>query len=772
MSARLHIVIATIALGTWGACTPVGAQVILLDRRAGVPVARSYEITEVAVDGQVRDQVAEVRVSQTFHNPGSQVLEAEFLFPLPEDGAIESLTLLADGQELTGRLLSKEEARAIYEEIVRRKRDPALLEYMGRGLYRTSVFPIPPGAERKVTLRYTQLLPRDGDVVEFGFPFATQKFTAKPIGRLDMRLRIASRLPIKSLYSPGHEVEIERQGDREATVRITRRDVVPTADFRLLYTLAEGEFGTTILSYRPRAGDDGYFMLLASPKVEVEIDRPLRSKTVIFVLDRSGSMTGKKIEQARESLRFVLENLREGDLFNIVVYDDRVEMFRPELERFSADSRRDALRFVENLRPGGSTNIEAALTEALGLLPADSQPGYVLFLTDGLPTVGERSETAIAELARKANEAKARLFCFGVGDDVNARLLDRLSRQNAGTSEYVRPDEDIEAHVARFFAKMTRPALTNISIEVSGTHLNRTYPRDLPDLFEGGQLVWVGRYRDSGEARIRIIGRVGEDRQTFTTHAHLAGSGEGKRYAFVERLWAVRRVGDILDQIDLHGENSELTAELVELSKAHGIMTPYTSFLAEETTNLHAATENRGLAEERLSLLREESGAVGVGQRLAKQTYQLADQAASGFAVSAAPRELSAADRRADGTRLAGPSAGVRGGFGMMGGMMGMSPRAAAPGLAVARDFEGREVAIETVRSLGAKTFYRRGDHWVDAEVTPDDEAQATVIEQYSDAFFNLARTQERENTQYLSIDEPLTIKLDGRVYRIVPPSP
>lgn len=770
-------------LGVLGICSIGEAQVIVVDRRPDVSVGRSYEIKQVAVSGRVREQVAEVQVSQTFHNPGSRVLEAEFLFPLPEDGAIDSLTLIADGQELPGRLLSKEEARRIYEEIVRRKQDPALLEYMGRGLYRTSVFPIPPGADREVTLRYTQLLRREGDVVEFDFPFATQKFTAKPIERLDFWLAIESETPIKSLYSPGHEVEIDRHGDQKATVEFMRRNVVPTADFRLVYTLAEGDVGATILSYRPSGEDDGYFMLLASPKVESDAQETTRPKTVIFVLDRSGSMSGKKIEQARESLLFVLDNLREDDLFNIVVYDDRVESFKPELERYTPDARREAVRFVENLRPGGSTNIAAALDEALTMIQDDSRPSYVLFLTDGLPTVGERNEAAIATSARKANQEGARLFCFGVGHDVNARLLDRLSRESAGTSEYVLPDEDIEARVARFFRKLTSPVLTGIEVELSGTDVNRTYPRDLPDLFEGGQLVWVGRFRDSGETKVRIRGKVGDDRQTITVRTRLAEPGEGRRYAFIERLWAIRRVGDIVDQIDLHGENEELVDELVALSKTHGILTPYTSFLADETTDLHALDRNRTLAREQLSMLREASGALGIGQRLNKQTYQLADRAATSFAApvpagasvagDAASASPANASQGVGGRRMSTiETRGMGGMMGGVGGMMGMATPPSRPGMVVARDFEGRERVVETVKTVGSKTFYWRAGRWVDAEVTTEEDEQATVVVQYSDAYFELARSQGPEENQYLTFREPVTVELDGQVYRINPASP
>ena len=308
------------------------AQGLIIDHRPHVPISRSYEVRQVSVNAQIRDQVAEVRVSHTLHNPGSFVLEAEYFFPLPDDGAVQDLVLMVDGKEITGRVLPKDEARRIYEGIVRSKRDPALMEYMGNGLYRTSVFPIPPGADRTVTMRYTRLCRRDRDVVEFSYPLGTQKFTAKPIERFELSIQISSRDPIKSIYSPSHAMTVERRSDHEASAKLELRDLVPDSDLRLLYTLAPGAVGATVLSYRPSDSEDGYFLLLASPEVRPADTKP-QPKTVIFVLDRSGSMSGKKIEQAKKSLQFVLDNLSDSDLFNIVVYDDRVESFKPELQR-------------------------------------------------------------------------------------------------------------------------------------------------------------------------------------------------------------------------------------------------------------------------------------------------------------------------------------------------------------------------------------------------------------------------------------------------------
>jgi Ca-activated chloride channel family protein len=773
MSIRVRRLVLGLACLVW--ITPdAPGQGILLDRRPDRPVAGSFDVQSVEVDALVREQVARVRVSQTLSNPTGGTIEAEYLFPVPDAGAIRDFVLLVDGKELAGELMDAEKARRIYEEIVRSKRDPALLEYMGRGLIRTSVFPIPPGADRTVTMTYSQLLPRDRNVVEFSYPFGTQKFTSKPIQTLRLSIRVESRIPIKSIYSPSHDLSTELVSDHQARVSYTAHDVIPTADLRAFYSVAEGGLGASVLSVRPSEKEDGYFLLLASPSVDpVDRDRAPAAKTVVFVLDRSGSMSGEKIEQARDALKFVLNNLRPDDTFNIVAYDDRVEAFKPELQRYTQESRREAIDFVENIRAGGSTNIDAALRTSLEMLHDDGLPRYVIFLTDGLPTAGETEELVIAEHAREANDANARIFPFGVGFDVNARLLDRLGAEHGGSSAYVKPDEDIEASVSRFYARLTSPVLSDLDVELAGTKVNRSYPRDLPDLFEGGQLSWVGRYRQSGRTTVKISGKVGDERRSFEFEADLAGPGEDARYDFVEPLWASRRVGDIIDQIDLHGKNPELIDELVRLSTRYGILTPYTSFLANEETDLLALAANTRRAGEQLSRLQEVQGASGVGQRSNKSRYQQADRAIASESI-APGREFGGGSPRSLGLpQLAeGRMRGMRGGGmrGMGGGMGGMGMLATPGGsMAVARDFEGNAVSVATVRQIGSKTFFYRDGRWLDSTVTPEQEEKARPITQFTEPYFAIARSQGTTSNQYLTFRQPVVVELGGTVYRIVP---
>ncbi|MGH7136769.1 MAG: vWA domain-containing protein, partial [Pirellulales bacterium] len=350
-------------------------------------------------------------------------------------------------------------------------------------------------------------------------------------------------------------VELKRDA-HNATVRYKSENEIPSSDFRLLYDADGGKLGTSVLSYRPQ-GDDGYFLLLTTPAIERGAER--QKKTVVFVVDRSGSMTGQKIDQAKGALKFVLNNLHEGDLFNIIAYDSAVESFRPELQKFDDETRKAALGFVEGIYAGGSTNIDGALSAALKQLADSSRPSYVLFLTDGLPTAGEVNEQKIVANSQANNRVRARVVAFGVGYDVNSRLLDKLVRQNHGQSEYVRPNENIEERVSRLYQKIESPVMTDVAIQFSidalpaeaGDAVNRLYPKQVVDLFAGEQLVLVGRYKRPGTAKVTITGSVGGQRQSFDFPAELVAESKDETFAFVEKLWALRRVGEIIDELDL-----------------------------------------------------------------------------------------------------------------------------------------------------------------------------------------------------------------------------
>ncbi len=753
------------------------------------PPETMYKIDALEVDARVTDQVAKVQVSQSFVNTGSMQMEVSFIFPLPYDGAIDRMTLLVDGREMPAKLLAAADARRMYEDIVRKNRDPALLEWIGTGMFKTSVFPVPPGAKRTVSLRYTQLLRQQNGMSDFLFPLSTAKYTSHPVAKINFRIAVESRENIKNIYSPTHAIEIKRPDDRNAVVTYSAKDQVPSSDFRLLYDIGRGKVNMRVLSYRPEQSQDGYFLMLASPEIKSDGERP--KKTVLLVIDRSGSMSGQKIEQVRTALKQVLNNLREGDLFNVIAFDSEVESFRPELQRYNDKTRREALGFVEGIYAGGSTNIDEALRTAFGQLKDSGRPSYVVFLTDGLPTVGETNEMKIVARSKQENHVRARIFCFGVGYDLNARFLDKLVRENYGQSEYVRPDENIEEHVAKLYARIESPVLTGMSVRFDfdtakteeGTSVNRIYPRDMGDLFAGDQLVVAGRYHKSGTAKIVVNGKIGDKQEKFDFPADFVEHSADESLAFVEKLWAIRRVGEILDEMDLRGKNDELTKELVELATKHGILTPYTSFMADETTNIHDLTSNSTRANLRLESLSQTGGAAGTAQRAMKGDYQNAyNYSAAGDSGAARDvdgmKKSTGFDRFAQAEQRA-PSSSRHGGGSMAGPGATLSIQSAAPaieaGKAAGELSYGDEVkseaekAQQSVRNIGNRTFYRREGQWVDSQVNQTLQQNARKVKQFSKDYFDLANRYGRTMSQYFTMDEPVMVNLDGQAYLIEP---
>ena len=716
-----------------------------------VPPPMTYKIKDLTVNARIIDQIAQVQVAQSFVNTGSVQMETQFVFPLPYDGAVDSLTLLVDGKEYPAQLLTKERAREIYEGYMRRNRDPALLEWLGTGMFQTSVFPVPPGAERKVTITYKQLLRKDYSLTDFLFPLGTAKYTFAPVEKVQIDATIESRIAIKSIYSPTHSINIKRPNEHHAQISYSASNTIPSSDFRLFFDVTKEQIGAAVISFRPRPNEEGYFVLLASPEVKWNVaDRT--AKTVVCVFDRSGSMSGKKIEQARKALKFVINNLSQDDLFNIVAYDSAVESFKPELQAYNEKTRQEAIGFVNGLHAGGATNIDGALMAAFRLIKDSERPNFILFMTDGQPTTGEINESKIVQVAKTNNEFCARVINFGVGYDVNSRLLDRLARECYGTSEYVRPNEDIEDHVARLYNKISSPVMTDVAVEFEfdeansedGSPISRVYPEQVNDLFEGEQIVMVGRYKKTGSTKVTITGLIGNKKRKFDFPTALAQASADAKYAFVEKLWAMRRVGEIIDELDLHGKNEELIKELVALSTKHGILTPYTSFLADDSGAVRELADAHGglgggvaKAGEALDQLDVARGRAGFLQRANKKAFQEATRIIANAPVAS----LSANE---DGAKI--------------------------------YDLESdEEIFVSGVRNVGNASVYRRGNYWFHTNCTdldPEkDKDKFRVVRRYSDEYFKLARANTKEDNEILARQrdgEQLLIRLQGEAYQFV----
>lgn len=758
-----------------------------------------YKISEIRVDAKLTDQIAEVQVAQSFVNTGSTQMEVSFMFPLPYDGAIDQLTLMVDGKEFPGTLMEADKARTIYEGIVRQNKDPALLEWVGTGMFRTSVFPVPAGATRTVTLKYTQLCKRTDGLTDFLFPLSTAKYTTKPVEKIAVNLMIESADAIRNVYSPSQDIKVEKTTEKLAKITWEVTNIVPAADFRLLYDVGNEKLTTKVLSYRPKTDDEGFFMLLASPEIKKTNEKPL-PKTVFFVVDNSGSMSGQKIVQVREAVKFVLNNLREGDTFNIMTYNSTTRLFKDAMQTFNDATRKEGLAFAEGIYAGGGTNIDDALTRTLKMLDNadDKNPKYVFFLTDGCPTVGERNEMKIVENARKANTVKARIFAFGAGYDLNSRLLDKLVNVSSGQSEFVKPDEDIEERISRLYNKLEAPVMTDVRLAFTPEEgseaakntaplVNRVYPADGFDIFAGEQLVISGRYKYPGKGTLKITGKIGDGvTQEFTYPLELVVESPDARYAFAEKLWAIRRIGEIIDELDLSGRNEEIMKELVELSTKHGIMTPYTSFLADENARFDDRVANVRRAESRVQALADNTeNALGVRQRAMKggmrnamnaaPAFMPADEEAADFdtlaGVVAAEKSAEMAPAASPGHFAYSPAAPARGaaisgrahgGAGGYGGAVGYNPAA---------DAKREQVSIQqNVRNIQNRTFFYKENQWVDTSMTETQQKAAPRnVKQFSDEYFELVKKYGQDITPFLVFDEPVLLCVADEVILVEP---
>ncbi len=544
---------------------PSAAQGWIEHPRGAIEKARS------AVQVNVTGRVARVTVEEWFRNTGALLNEANYLYPLPGEAVFSDFSLWQGDQELKGEPMDAAQARAIYEEIVRRKRDPALIELAGHGLLRARVFPIGPGETRKITLRYTQLLDRVGDAWRFRYTAGTGAGAA---ASASFRMQVDSGARFGDPYSPTHRLSTTRSDNR---IELTLAETSARGDLELFLPLARSLVGMSLVTSQP-IGEDGFFMLLLAPG---RSETPSVRRDLVAVLDVSGSMSGDKLDQAKTALAQLLGTLRSGDRFRVVTFGSGVRRYATGWTDVSGDNVRAVQEWVRRLETDGGTNIAGALAEAFAEPPAEGRLGVVVFLTDGMATVGEKNPERIADQAER-DRGPFRVFAFGIGYDVNTYLLDRLTERARGVTEYIRPGGDIEQTVASLASKIASPVLTDLALRADGVELYDLQPHSLPDLFGGDELVVFGRYRGEGrgERSVTVIGRRGGREERFTTAARFAGEQAGADY--VQQLWAAREAGALSSEIRLHGPNPEIVSELKRLALRYGILTEYTSYLVQE----------------------------------------------------------------------------------------------------------------------------------------------------------------------------------------------
>ena len=704
-----------------GLMSPAGADgIIIVDPPPGVDVRldQSLAIKYHHVDIQIKDQVATTRVDQVFVNDNPWTAEGTYIFPLPQGAAVSDFVMWVDGKAVHGEILEADEARTIYDDVVRRMKDPALLEYVGRKALKASVFPIPPGEERKIELEYSQILPVENGLVHYIYPLSTERFSSRPLEDLVVRAQIESREPLKAVYSSRHEVSIDREDDYHALLGLEQSDVLPDRDFELFYTISSEKIGLNLLSFKEE-GQDGFFLLLAAPDVKVN-EEEIVVKDIILVLDTSGSMQGEKMDQAKEAARYVLDHLNPLDRFAIVSFATTTRSFSPSLEPAAqADKGKD---FLDRLEAMGSTDINRAMIEAVGLAE-EVRPTTLIFLTDGLPTEGVTVTGAILDNVARESPDNVRIFSFGVGDDVDTDLLDQISLDHGGASTYVRPGEEIDEEVSAFYRKVKIPVLSDLSLDWGDIIVDQVYPQRIPDLFAGSQLILLGRYREGGPAKITLKGMVNQEERSYT-YEDLSFRKEGGD-DFIPRLWATRAVGYYLTQIRLYGEKQEWIDSIVSLSTRYGIVTPYTSFLVQEKDIF----SDKG-REEVISDFEEEMAAAAAEPAFGEAAVEKAVYQKS---LSAAPVGAAVPVNMSVSTGIDGTSKMVR--------------------------------VSEVLKNVGSKTFLLKNDTWIDT--TFDRSMKTKKVAFLGEEYFDLI-SQVPVLGSYFALGERVIVVHEGQAYETV----
>ncbi|HEU4558193.1 MAG TPA: VIT and VWA domain-containing protein [Longimicrobium sp.] len=702
--------------------------------RAGLPVE------SVDIRTTIEGQVATTHVTQVFRNETGVVLEGTYFFPIPRGASVSEFAIWDGDRRLAGEVRPREEARRIYDGIVRSQRDPGLLEYAGEELFQASIFPINPRSTKKLELTYTQVLRAEGGTVGYRYPLGVGR-NASPVERLAGVVEIRGREPMRTVYSPSHAVDV-RRSDGERRVRVTFESArgAERSDFQLFYAPSATEVGMSLFTYR-EPGKEGYYLLLISPPNEAT-HREYAAKDVVFVLDVSGSMQDEgKIDKARRALQYGIRGLGPNDRFNVIAFSGDTRLFESGLIRADEAGRRRGADWVGALRPSGGTNINDALVEAMGQFPRETaRPRMLVFLTDGLPTVGDTAVNKILDNTRQARREGVRLFTFGVGYDVNTRLLDRVAAENGGTADYVEPREDLEQRVSLFFEKVNHPVLSNVRLDLGAVRTDLTYPRQLPDLFRGTQLAVVGRYRNAQDLRdvaVRLSGTASPV-QTFTFPGQRFPL-RAETHDWLPRLWATRRVGWLMEQIRSNGESKELREEIVELGTRYGIVTPYTSFLALEPG-----------ARERQSL-----GLQSVVTSAGRVSRQPADRrAGNAGAPPPPPPPPSAPLPPPPPVMVTGQEAVTQ----------SRASRTMQDAVTVGAATTG--AASASVQRVGDKTFYLREGVWTDAEIRADTRLPETAVTFGSEEYYALlARVPAL--ARYFALGQQVAVVVEGRLYRV-----
>jgi len=696
-----------------------------------VPAPFPLSVRYHHVDVTITNGIAHTSVDQEFVNPTNARLEGTYIFPLRSGAVISDFAMEIDGKLTRAELLDATKARGIYEDVVRSMRDPALLEYIGGGAFKVRIFPIEPHSNKRVKLSYSELVRADNGLSAYTYSLNTEKFSVAPLEDVAIRVRIESDHGLKTIFCPTHDVEIDRKTNHSAVVGFEAKQTKPDKDFVLYYSTDDQGIGLSVLPHHP-SGEDGYFLLSVTPAYDSS--GKVLPKDITFVIDTSGSMAGAKMAQAKRALAFCLKNLNPDDRFEIIRFSTDANALFEGLVTASRANVATAQKYVQDLEPIGGTNSEEALTLALkSNADASPRPKVVIFITDGKPTIGETDEERLVKKVKSANARAMRIFTFGVGDDLNTHFLDKLTEATRAARTYVGEKEDLELPVSSFFEKIKSPVMVDVAIQYSsGLKISQTYPRDLPDLFKGSQLVLLGRYSGTG-GTVTLTGTVEGQRVSIPYTASFPTRTDEND--LIPPLWAAQRIGYLLDEIRLHGEDKELVDEATRLARRFGVVTPYTSYLIMED-------EQRRVSANTLAPKHQTLNAAPLNARM-KGEYGAMKQKAGASSVQAS--------KEVEALKNAKNSAQINQG---------------AARLTYADDNGKTQNLASQTKNVQGRAVYQVGKNWVDSQLQTTHNAKAKRIRFASSEYFELLN-HEPQAAQFLALGRNVNFVLKDQEYEV-----
>jgi tetratricopeptide (TPR) repeat protein len=550
----------------------MGALVANVDGR-DVPLSVGYH----AVDVVIRDQIAVTTVEQSFVNRTGSRLEGIFTFPLPADASISGFGMWIGDELVEADIVEKQRAREIFEDILRRRKDPGLLEWSGGNLFKARVFPIPAHGEKRIRLRYTQVLPLEGATFRYRYALRSELLRARPVRSLKVKVSVHSTIGLEKIASATHEGRIRRTVNT-GTFEYDAEECSPDRDLEVAVTLARGA-PLTVLPHR--RGEDGYFALLLSPpdpasgawkRDLIPEGDPL---DVILLTDTSGSMDEAQRAAQADFVQGLLLLLGENDTFRLLAADVGVHAYRNKPVPATEEHVEGALAFLAARDSMGWSDLDAAVAAALG---AAGQDTHVIYVGDGIGTTNDADPAALANrLKRLGKDTKATCHAVSTGSAYERVVLETIASLGGGSVRAA--DDDPAGCARRLLSEVAQPAVKDLAVSFAGIRTARVYPGTLPNLPAGRQQVILGRFLPSGTTQkgaVTVTGTLAGKPVRYEAPFVMAEDETGN--SFLPRLWARRHLDALLAQ----GSGPGIQAEIVAFSEKFGILTPYTSFLVLE----------------------------------------------------------------------------------------------------------------------------------------------------------------------------------------------